>query len=296
LVLAQTPPPQPPPGTQAPITRPPVAAAPASPAPAPDKVILTVGDTRITYAQFDEIINSIPENYRPMARGQGRKQFAENLVRILLLAQEGQKRKLDQTPAYKTQTQFQNANILAGMAMAQINKDATISQADVTKYYEEHKAEYEEVHARHILIRMQGSPLPLKPGEKDLTEAEALAKVQELKKKIQGGSDFAAVAQQESDDTGSGANGGDLGTFHKGQMVPAFEQVAFGLKPGELSEPVKTQFGYHLIKVESHDTKKLDEARPEIERQLKPEQAQKTLEALKTAANVVFDPTYFAEQ
>src|SRR5690349_1843139 len=136
FALAQNPPPKPPPAPpQVTVNSAPAAAAVPAPAPAPDKVILTVGDTKVTYAQFDDIINSIPENYRAVARGQGRKQFAENLVRMLVLAQEGQKRKLDQSPAYKAATQFQNANILAGLTLEQINKDLKVSDADLSKYY-----------------------------------------------------------------------------------------------------------------------------------------------------------------
>ena len=100
------------------------------------------------------------------------------------------------------------------------------------KYYEAHKSEFERVHARHILIRAAGSPMAVRPGQKDLTDAEALAKAQEIRKKIEGGEDFAALARAESDDTGSGANGGDLGFFGHNQMVPPFEEAAFAMKAG----------------------------------------------------------------
>ena len=90
---------------------------------------------------------------------------------------------------------------------------------------------------------MQGSPVPLKTGQKDLTEAEAFAKAQELEKELKGGADFNAIANKESDDSSGGQNGGDLPTFHHGQMVPAFETAAFAMEPGKISEPVKSQFG-----------------------------------------------------
>ena len=178
--------------------------------------------------------------------------------------------------AYRTQSMFEDANILANMTYEEIGKNAKLDEADVRKYFEAHKAEFEQVRARHILIRVQGSPSPIRPGQKDLTDAEALAKAQDLRKRIQAGEDFAQLASQESDDTGSGANGGDLGFFRRGQMVPSFEQAAFALQPGELSEPVKTQFGYHVIKVEAKESKSFEEVRPELERRMRPEQAQKT--------------------
>ena len=96
-------------------------------------------------------------------------------------------------------------------------------------YYEAHKGEYEQVRARHILIRMQGSPVALPAGQKDLTEDEALAKALEIRQKIVDGADFADLARAESNDSGSSSNGGDLGFFKPGQMLPSFEEAAFAL-------------------------------------------------------------------
>ncbi len=254
--------------------------------------MITVGDEKITAAQFEQIVNALPPQYQSSARGAGRTQFADNLARVLVLAQEGKRRKLDQTPTYQTQILFQNDNILAGITYDQLGKDAKLDEAEVRKYYDEHKKEFDQVRARHILIRMQGSPLPVKPGQKDLTDAEALAKAQELRKRIvEGHEEFEAVARAESDDNGSGANGGDLGFFHHNQMVPAFEEAAFAMKPGEISQPVKTQFGYHIIKVEA--VKSYEELRPEVERKMRPEMAQKELGDLEKKAGVKLDPAFF---
>jgi peptidyl-prolyl cis-trans isomerase C len=291
-LLAQAPPPKPAP-------EPTVTMTMENPAPKtmpvvpPDRVVVAVGDWTITAAQFDQIIDALPEQYRAVARGSGRKQFADNVVRIAVLAQEGKRRKLDESPVYRTQSMFQDTNILANMTYAEIGKNAQLDEADVRKYFEAHKAEFEQVHARHILIRVQGSPSPVRPGQKDLTDAEALAKAQDLRKRIQAGEDFAQLAKQESDDTGSGTNGGDLGSFRRGQMVPTFEQAAFAMQPGDLSEPVKSQFGYHLIKVEAKESKSFEEVRPELERRMRPEQAQKTLEELQKKSQVVLDPDFF---
>ena len=296
-LLAQTPPP--PPANATPVPKPTVTMSTENPATkvmptvAPDKVVLTVGDVTLTSAQFDAIIDVLPEQYKPVARGAGRKQFADNLVKVLVLSQEGKRRKLDQTPAFKTQVMFQSANTLAANTFADIGKDLKISDADLHKYYDEHKNDYEQVRARHILIRFTGSPLPLKPGQKDLTEAEALAKAQEIVKRVKGGEDFALVAMKESDDTGSAANGGDLNFFHRGQMVPSFEQAAFSLPVGSISDPVKSQFGYHIIKVEAKEAKSFDDVKGDIEKRLKPEESQKYLEDLQKKSAVLYDPVFF---
>ena len=102
--------------------------------------------------------------------------------------------------------------------------------------------EGEQVHARHILISVAS----------DATDADreaALSKAISITQRIKDGEDFATLAQQYSDDTGSGAQGGDLGFFGRGQMVTEFEQAAFSLPVGEISEPVLSQFGYHIIEV-----------------------------------------------
>ncbi len=113
-------------------------------------------------------------------------------------------------------------------------------------YLEEHREEYdtpEQVHARHILIRVaENAP------EAEVTQAKK--QLEEIKKELESGADFAELAKQHSQDPGSAPNGGDLGFFGRGQMVQEFEDVAFSLEPGQVSDPVRTQFGFHLIKVE----------------------------------------------
>jgi peptidyl-prolyl cis-trans isomerase C len=262
----------------------------------PDRVIIAVGDVKITFAQFDRLIDSLQPQYRVAARGAARKQFAENLVQMFTLAREGQRRKLDETSDFKARAMFQNASLMANIMVEQLTRDIQVTEADLRQYYDGHKAEFEQVHARHILIRVQGAQMPVRPGQKDLTDAEALAKAQEIRVRIQGGMDFAEVAKIESDDT-SGAGGGDLGTFPHGRMVPSFDEAAFALKPGEISQPVKSQYGYHIIQVLSHDTRSFEDVRAELESRLKPAQAQKalakTIEDLEKSSPPVFDPEFF---
>jgi parvulin-like peptidyl-prolyl isomerase len=120
------------------------------------------------------------------------------------------------------------------------------NEAEVRKYYDEHKKELkqeEQARARHILIRVD--------EKADLkTQSAALKKIQEIQAKVKKGGDFAALAKEYSEDPGSKENGGDLGFFTKETMVPEFSKAAFALKPGQVSDLVKTSFGYHLIKVE----------------------------------------------
>jgi peptidyl-prolyl cis-trans isomerase C len=300
VLLGQTPPTTPPPQTPPPTPQVhlsvenPEVKMPEVP---PDRVVITVGDIKITAAQFNAFVDTLPAQYQKMARGNGRRQLAENIVKTLSLAQEAQKRKLDETSEFKIQELFQHYNLMANALATQAGKDLQISEADVRQYYEAHKNEFETVHAKHILIRFQGSQVPVRAGQKDLTDAEALAKAQEIRKKIQDGEDFATLAKAESDDAGSGGNGGELPPFRHGQMVPTFEKAAFAMKAGELSEPVKSQFGYHIILVVSHDTKPFEEVRADLENRMKPEQSQKAVNSLvadlQKATPPVLDPEFF---
>ncbi|MGA7234447.1 MAG: peptidylprolyl isomerase [Bryobacteraceae bacterium] len=269
------------------------------PAPAqvpPETVILTVGDLTITAKQFDQIAEGLQEQYRNFVKGPGRKQFADQLVRVLVIAQEGKRRGYDKTPEFQTQLMFQTDQVLAGMTAQKINQDVKIDDAALHKYYDDHKAEYEQIRARHILIRFKGSPVPVKPGGKDLTEEEALAKTQDIEKRLQGGADFGQLATAESDDTSSANMNGDLGTFGHGKMVPSFDEAAFKLKPGEISAPVKSQFGYHIIKVDNVEHKTFDEVKPEIEKKLRPQEANKAMEEIQKNTKVVYDPVFFGMQ
>ena len=291
-LVAQTPPQPPKPQAVSPDgTTVPIQVIPQSMTTLPkDKVIVQVNDVKITAGQLDQILEAYPEQTRVWVRGPGKQQFLDQLVRTIVLSEEGKRRKLDEDSTYKMLAQYSLAAILANRVNEDIKSNTKVDEASLKKYYEDHKSEYEKVRARHILVRMTGSQVPVKPGQKDLTEAEALAKATELRKKIQGGTDFAELARAESDDTGSGANGGELGLFGHGQMVPSFEEAAFKLKPGELSEAVKSPFGYHLIQVEERQAKSFDEVRGELTPKVLPELVKKQVEELVNKANVTLDP------
>jgi peptidyl-prolyl cis-trans isomerase C len=279
-----------------------------------DTVVLTIGDEKITKAQFELIIATLPDQQRAQLQMPGgKRKLAESLADLKSLAQEGRARKIDQGAVIKEQIKLQVDQIIAQHTYQDLAKehagavpDGTLPPTDAAlhAYYDAHKQDWEELKAKHILFRFTGSPVPVRPGQKDLSEADALAKANEIRAKIIAGAKFDDMAKAESDDTGNAPQGGDLGTFPKGRMVPQFDQAAFAAAVGKVTEPVKTQFGYHLILVEAHTNKSFEVARPEIEQKLKQEQAQsaqartqqegqKALADLKAKKNIVYDDTYF---
>ena len=293
LLCAQTPP-KPAPAPPKLATPAPAPQAPAEPpALAPNTVVLTVGDVKVTKAEFEAILEGLPEQTRKTAVGPGLRKMAEDLASLKALSYEAKRRKLDQSGSVRLMMEIQQDQVLANTLVKQLQANMKTDDASVKAWYDAHKGDYEQVKASHILIRYKGSPVPLKEGQKELTEAEALAKAQDVRKRLLAGEDFAKVAKAESDDTGSGASGGSLGSFTRGRMVPAFEQAAFSLPVGQLGEPVKTQFGYHIIKVEEHSAKTLDEVRPQIEQQMKPQMTQKAVDEIRNGAQVVINDQYF---
>lgn len=157
----------------------------------------------------------------------------------------------------------------------QVRSTIVVPQADLEAFYKQNLQQYQtpaQVRASHILLKLEG---------KDEKQVQALAG--EIAKKAKAGADFAALAKQYSEDESNNTNGGDLDYFGRGRMVAEFEQAAFAMKPGEISNPVKTAFGFHIIKVvdsKPDATRPLDEVRAEIEEQLKWQKAQAEAEKI----------------
>lgn len=154
-----------------------------------------------------------------------------------------------------------------------IQSQIKVDEAELRSQYEANKESYkrgDSVRAQHILIRLPQNAAPA-------DDAKAKAKATELVAKLRAGADFAAMAKENSNDPGSAANGGDLGYFTKGQMVPEFENAAFTQPIGQIGDPVKSQFGYHIIKVTDKKPagyKSFEEVRPELEQKIVGERAQ----------------------
>jgi peptidyl-prolyl cis-trans isomerase D len=155
----------------------------------------------------------------------------------------------------------------------QVRQTTTVSDADIEAFYKQNIAQYstpEQVRASHILFKTEG---------KD--EAAVQKQAEEILKRAKAGEDFAALAKQYSEDESNNANGGDLGEFGRGTMVPEFEQAAFAMKAGQISDLIKTPFGFHIIKVIENrpaSTRPVAEVRTEIEDQLKWQKAQQLAE------------------
>lgn len=257
-----------------------------------DPVIIRFGSTEVRQSEFEGAIKTLPQEYQEMAKGPARRSFAEEYVRMKMLAVEAERQGLEKEPEVQAQLRLVRDNTLANAALSKLQDSIKVSDADLQKAYEEEKSKLERVKARHILIAFEGSPAAPQ-GKAPLTDAQAKAKAEEIRKKLLGGADFAELAKTESHDTASGARGGDLGEFGRGDMVPEFENAAFTADVGKIAPIVRTQFGYHIIKVEQRGAKPLAEVRAQLEQGLRQRLVQERLDAMKKAANASFDETYF---
>ncbi|MCV0424522.1 MAG: peptidylprolyl isomerase [Roseibium sp.] len=199
----------------------------------PNDVVAKVGNAEITEADIAFAANDLGQELQRFPPAQWRQILLDVVVDMELLAQAAREDGLDQDPDFKKQLEFLELRALRNAYLAQ-KIDGSITEDDLQAAYEKEFADFEgaeEINARHILV-------------KDKAEAEALVK------ELDEGADFAELAREKS--TGpSGPNGGDLGYFSKGQMVKPFEDAVYALEPGSYTkEPVETQFGWHVIKLE----------------------------------------------
>jgi peptidyl-prolyl cis-trans isomerase C len=251
-VLAQTPAP----GSAAP------AQAPA-PAPAGDSVVARVNGTDIRQSDLDLAEEDVGQNI-PAGTPEARRDWLINYVAdMLVLAKYAEANKLPDSADFTQRLAFARNKALMEAVLRNAGKTALTPQAMSAVYNEAVKqmADEQEVHARHILFRVADANDQNASKE---AEAKAKATLARLKK----GEDFGTLAKELTDDPPGKQDGGDLGYFTKDQMVPEFSEVAFKLDKGQISDPVKTAFGWHLIKIEDkrkRQAPEFDQVKDQIE-------------------------------
>jgi peptidyl-prolyl cis-trans isomerase C len=281
--------------------------APAqAPAPAPaakpvppqlPEIVARVNGEAISGKELDDAVREIAGRAGPVPpdeRDRVYRGVLDNMIGYRLMVQEAKARKIAVPDAdidaqvaqiraqFGSDAQFQQALVAQKTTLEAVRSDTrdamtaeklvddeitakvAVKPEAVSDFYQKNQDKFQQgprVRASHILIGI--------PQNADAaTKQQAKSKAEALLKDLKSGKDFAATAKANSQDPGSAPNGGDLGYFEQGQMVPPFEQAAFALKAGEMSEIVETQFGYHIIKVaEKQDSRvvPLEEAKQQIE-------------------------------
>jgi peptidyl-prolyl cis-trans isomerase C len=226
-----------------------------------DPLIATVNGTEIHQSDLavaEEEAGQLP----PMSPDAKKDYLVQFMADMILVSKAAEAKKMGDGADFKRKIAFARNKLLMEQLLQSVGKEALTDEATHKVYDDAVKqlGEQQEVHARHILIRAA-------PGD-DKAGKEAEDKIKAVIERLKKGEDFAKVASDVTEDPSGKANGGDLGYFSKEQMVPEFSDTAFKLEKGQISEPVKTQFGWHVIKVEDKRAKavpKFEEVKPQIE-------------------------------
>ncbi|HEU5393259.1 MAG TPA: peptidylprolyl isomerase [Candidatus Methylomirabilis sp.] len=236
-----------------------------------EQVVVRVNQTRVTVAEFRRRLDlereRIPAHlHMLMESADVQKRYAQDLVRREILLQEAARRQIDSRPAVTDRVrQVKEQMMLQTLLKEEITDKVQMPEGDVQSYYEGHPEEFsrDRLRAGHILVATEGD-------------------AQQVLERLKGKEGFEALARRLSLDKVSGAKGGDLGTIERGTMVPEFEKAAYGLKVGEVSAPVKTRFGFHIIRVtrrEERPATPFAEVREELQRRLLGERQQTAFDA-----------------
>ncbi len=242
---------------------------------ADDTVVARVNGFDIKQSDLDFAASEVGTRLATLPVGDRQRVLLQYVIENELMAGAGQTDNLDKTDTFPNRVKYHERRALRD-AFFDVKISGAVTEADAKKIFDEQIVEVkpqQEVHARHILVA---------------TEAEAKEVAERLKK----GEDFAVIAKEKSKDTG--AEGGDLGFFTRGQMLKPFEDAAFALDVGQISEPVQTQFGWHIIKVEEKRDQALptfDQVKAAIIAQLIQAKAQEVVTGLRDTAKIeVVDP------
>ena len=246
---------------------------------ADDHVVATIDGKTVTERDIRLMLPQYGTDFRTLPPQQ-RAQLMRDLISQRLLAFEGRKRKVDQTDRFVAQKRaILNTALARATVENYLEGEGKVTDKEIRDFYKQNQKSFinEKISARHILLKSK-------------KEAEAVLK------EINAGGDFAKLAASKSIGP-SGPKGGDLGSFGRGQMVPEFEKTAFALKKGEVGGPVRTQFGYHIIKVTERKGKEpvpIEKVMPQIRQSLIGQKLEAYIKNLRGAAKVVIKDPRFA--
>ena len=251
------------------------------------KVVMRVNGDPVTEGEFEAFLSAVPEQQRAMFAGPGgKRELANELVRMKALEQEAHRLGVDRDPEYNAQLNLLKTQVTATRALQKLVEQR--SEKQVQALYEKEKGS--SLSLRHIVVAYQGGMIPPKGSGTPPTGDAALRKANALVERLRGGADFAATARTESDDQESGRQGGSLGPLRAEMLPPEVASVVTKLKPGQISDPVKTQFGVHIFSVGQPT---LEDMRPMLQQRVQQQIAQEEVKRLQAAAKVDLDPQFF---
>jgi peptidyl-prolyl cis-trans isomerase C len=211
--------------------------------------VIEASGLSITKADFEKMVANDPRWALANAKPGGMQTLGTDFGRAFALEAEARKRKIDQDPAVLLKIRNYTQQLLANELLISLRKSYLKDEAALRAEYDKSKEGYNQPKVSHILVRTKGSQAAAKPGKPELSEAQASARAQALLARLNKGEDFAKLAKAESDDGGSAPAGGNVGYIPKGSMVANFEATAYALPTGQTSAVIRTEFGFHILRV-----------------------------------------------
>jgi len=245
-------------------------------------VLVKVNKEVVTQDDFLKEVSRVPEWARAQFEGQeGKDKFLDEIIKRELIYQNALKMKLNNDEEYIAKIEeFEKMTLISLILKKEVEEKAKVTEEEINAFFAKNEEKFRigtELKASHILV-----------------ETEEAAK--DILDKINNGENFAKLAKAHSKDKGSAEKGGDLGFFGRGKMVPEFERAAMSLKIGELSGPVKTRFGFHVIKltaIKEGDPANFEQSRESIQKQListkRKQLFDSYIETLKSSGNIEKD-------
>ena len=272
------------------------ASTPSTAGPAPgQRVVLTIGDEKITAAEIDNFIQTLPPQFQAFYGGPGKHLLPQYIIAMKVLSAEAVKLKLEEQPEVAQAIEIAREGVLADAARKHFQHSIAVSDQELRDLYQKDKTQSEEVRIRHILIRTENAPL--KSGDSRhpaLPEPEARKKMEDIRQRILAGADFAQMAKQYSEDPATAASGGDMGVIQRDKVVPPIVNAATSLEPGQVSNILETPSGLEIIQVEAKRTRPFEEVRPALETQLRQSKAAEIVQHLMDNYHLVIDQEFFA--
>lgn len=256
-----------------------------------DKVVMRVNGEAVTEREFDAVVRSAPDQMRTYyATEGGRRALADQLVKLKALEQEARKLGAENDAEVRSQLDLDRANIMAGYALRKLV--GTPTDAELKQEYAKNKENFSATSLSHILIAYKGGAVPARAGEAP-PPAAAMEKARRVVATLRKGANFAATAMVESDDAESAERGGDLGPIAPDQLPQELGRAVVRLKPGEISDPVQSRFGIHILRVSERQTQPLERVKDALQQKIQQEKMNATLERLQKSAKVELDPGFF---
>jgi parvulin-like peptidyl-prolyl isomerase len=256
----------------------------------PETVLATFDGKKLTAGELQKLFTVLPPQNQQAAM-RDPKAFVQQYALMRKLAELAEQAKLDQESPAKEAIEFNRTYILSNAQMTKIAQDIDIPAAEYEKAYQANKEKYRQVRVKAIYIPFSATPVV---GKKQMSEGDAKATAEKVAAQIRGGADFVKMVKQYSEDEVSKQKDGEMPLMRQSDNLPdAIRSVVFGLKAGEVSDPVRQPNGFYIFRAEDVSARPLAEVKGEIDAQLRNQRSRQAIESVIQGLNLTYEHSGF---